>query len=79
MFSRTMTRSTGVCEKYVRTPAVDLARANARVEVERLAEVDVHAAESGADRRGDRGLERDLGAAARFDHAIGHGRARAWP
>ena len=71
MFSRTMTRSTGACEKKVRTPAVDLAGADAGVEVERLAEVDVDAAEAGADGRGDRGLEGHLGAAARFDHAVG--------
>ena len=79
MFSRTMTRSTGVCEKIGAHAAVDLARADAGVEVEGLAEVDVDAAESGADGRGDRGLEGDLGAAARLDHAVGDRRARAWP
>ncbi len=54
---------------------VVLAGADAGVEVECLAEVDVDRAEAGADRRGDRGLERDLGPPARLDHAVGHGGA----
>src|SRR5205823_5494484 len=43
------------------------------VEVQRLAEVDVDATEPGAHRRGDRGLERNLGAPARLNDAVGHG------
>ena len=79
MFSRTMTRSTLVPVEEGADALVLLAGADAGVEVERLAEVDVDAAEAGADRRGDRGLQRDLGAAARLDDAVGHGGAEPSP
>ena len=79
MFSRTMTRSTLACREEGPDALVLLAGADAGVEVERLAEVDVDAAEAGADGRGDRGLERDLGPAARLDDAVGHGGAEPWP
>ncbi len=55
--------------------AIDLAGPDAGIEVEGLPEVDVHAPESGADRRGDRCLEGHLGAPARLDHAVGDGRS----
>ena len=50
---------------------VGLAGAQAAVEVELLAERDVHGAEAGPDRRRDRGLDRDLVAPDRLDHPVG--------
>src|SRR5262249_7135299 len=50
--------------------AVDLAGPDAGVEVQRLPQVDVDAAEAGTDRRGDGGLQGDLGASTRLDHAV---------
>ncbi len=52
---------------------VVLAGADARVEVEGLAEVDVDRAEAGADRSGDRRLEGDLGPPAGLDDGVGDG------
>ena len=60
VFSRTTTRSTLVV--HARHTGVQPARANVRVEVERLAQLEVRAAQPARDRRLDRTLER---------HAVG--------
>ena len=52
-------------------PAEEFAGPDAGIKVQRLPEVNVDASESGANRGGDRGLERNSCAAARFDHAVG--------
>ncbi len=57
---------------------VPAAGPNARVEIERDAERDVHAAERAADRRRDGALERDARLADRVENALGQRRAFAF-
>ena len=72
VFSRTMTRSTGTRVEEGADALVLLAGADAGEQAQGLPQMDVDAAEAGADRRGDRGLESALGAADAL-----HDRSRA--
>ena len=76
VFSRTITRSTGTRSEERAHALVVLAGADAGEQAQRLPQMDVDAAKAGADRRGDGGLQRALGAADAFHDGVGQRRAQ---